>query len=340
MLNDQVACWAKENETRILGTLSEALDREDPWVAYDVTRVLGVWGVRERDLIRKDGTNFTLTLFTQVVSKAINQIWTRITDFLRGCALHLFAGIFDMIERLGYQKGEFILMFFDVPWLPDFLNSVSLETVDCMHHFLVFLRSAFSSPDLVRSLEKADSRLRIDDAKKLAILNFLWIPLCSDEENWVALSSRALARVIFTKDVADFCFENGFADRLFGLLETVGEFYTKKCVFEAICALVTCASFPVTQRLVDMGFFEYLNDVIEGMCNEIPHPILDALGSLERHAEVEGRNDWYEAIFGNDRFVSVIENLTRFRHGTRDDAFFGMSVSHNAIALLARSDNL
>jgi len=134
--------------------------------------------------------------------------------------------------------------------------------------------------------------------------------------------------------------EMGFHARLFELLGLVETFIQRVHVFHQICALMGSAHLAEAQALMGMGFIEALSIYIKAVVTEIPHAILDAMGTIERLAEMEGQTEWFGRLFGDDNVVASLQTMCSFSTRDPEDRRAGVAVCHSAQGLWSRNENL
>jgi hypothetical protein len=169
--------------------------------------------------------------------------------------------------------------------------------------------------------------------QRIVILEWILGPLASESSMVVQFACQAVEAIVLGQETLAFCLSRNYWGLLMGLLEQYDEFETKAWIVGAICALVRESNFDQVLALIDQGFLDIIDAYIEGVAFTIPFPLIDALQTCERHAELEIRPELIEHIF-TPKIIECLQQLEKASAflGQRNDLTVGMMVE----ALLGR----
>ena len=288
----------------------------------DAIYVLGAW-VSEQ--INEDH------LFSEVL-EAASTVTLEIRDVDVTCSG------FDMFGKLCRRYYQFINFVFQNPLFESFLESVYDENI--VYHFLSFIERAFSNPFALPGMHPGSAvHATVSNNVRICLFRFISSVLESDSDKLVESAAKAAARLTFNSACLDGFMAFNVDVKLFGLLRVFERFECRAALFRALCEFAANSISHQTQRLLDQGFMDVMNEMIEATCETIPHPILNALETLCRYAELEN-NSFFGEIFGSSEIVHALETMKEFDRTDEDDAMNGTSVSWAAKACYERNGNI
>jgi hypothetical protein len=244
----------------------------------------------------------------------------------------------EVLDACGYQASKdtrALELFFVGDWFARLLaDCVNPEKA---HSFLRFIYKCLSNRDCgATNVDGGAAHAIVGDARRRAILELIIASLASSDVPLVLAACASLSRVIWGSETVAFCFERDCWSILLGLLDGLDEFSAKRMVFRAICAIAASSNAQQADGMVVNGFFEILDVYIDQMIFTIPVEVIDALQTFERHAELEGRRDWFELVF-TDKIAGLLQEVVD--SGLDIEMDKDMTVADAARALLQRIED-
>jgi hypothetical protein len=211
---------------------------------------------------------------------------------------------FEVLSHFVFRSESLVPIILTKTPLMDFMQALSSETPVSLVAFTRFLRAVFENPRITFAS-------RLDCEHRALLLEFLVLPLGTQEEVLVQPAASVLSHLILDRETVDLCLQLSFYEQCLALYEGPFTFETKTSLFQCLCHMVTFSSELAMEFLIGSGFCEFFSSVVDSFSEKVTDEIVRAVCAIC----ASGRPEWMALILDN---LELVETILRIEYIPED----------------------